>query len=638
MSMDKSAQKRSITDRVKEKLDLSTHTLSLFDRQFADYMATLREADDSARKQAMELKPLLKTSKTLLGGDDFLGAAAKLVSFYSILEQMMKSFDALTKKLTDERHKLLVDHLDDDTKKDLVKYYKRNKKTAAEEAQFIKNADVMNWFAGKFNARRRALRALEKRVPQLKELRAQTKQQYVAAEKLLDGLVKVFNSLSKARSKGDINAYHIALNDLNRSVQPVKGKFDAFYDKTVAPLMEYLEKKMEENAASKELESLEPSELRSSNPYYDEEKTSPMAHPTVGEEFNPKEEHKLPNFRTQLPGNFVNPYTFESGKAPESSDELSWTPSELFPSGIPSAPLDTVRDGKVPSHEWTPSEIFPSGVPSVPMNTIRENEGPTHYNFGPHTLKGRPAPQANEPVMTSPVTFRYAPEDVAPATQTSQQLSDMAPTPRRSETPATLRSGPVSEVSLPETQQTPVSSRVGPHTPTPEQLTMQYPAPATPRAPHSAPAPSSDSDMYSPSWAERRMMPSMPRADEGFAPPQARPAEAPVAPAMKPKGKTRRPMTPEEKAQRAKKVEAPAVRVPENKVGPSVSPIDGKPLPLKPPGRTAQQHSEFFTKLAGISDIAKIAQEIISYSEILEETDPEASIKLLTIAEGLISK
>lgn len=348
MSIDKNAQKRSLRDRMTETLDLSTRTLSLFDKQFADYMQKLRVADDFSRKEALKLKPILKATSTLLAGSDYIGAAAKLASFYEILEMILTSFDVLTTHLTDERHQLLIDHLDDDTKRNIVKYFRRPKKASDDRDRLVKKADVLNWFAGKFNARRRALKSLEKRVPQLKELRTQIKTELTSAESLLEAVLKNFDQMSKARSKGDINGYHNHINDMNRAIAPVKIKFDKFYDTTVEPFIDYIEKKIgpkeeakqepkgedrykfTDEPASQTEEVTVPEEVL--NPKVD--RSTPVAsgpiapgpsHPTSGEQFETKAPTKLPFDQilrmtpTTAPaasGQFVNPHTYENKPAP----------------------------------------------------------------------------------------------------------------------------------------------------------------------------------------------------------------------------------------------------------------------------------------------------------------------------------
>lgn len=402
----KVAQRRRLQDR----LELGSRTLSLFDREFADYMKKLRSADDFAREQAQKLKPILKESVSLVNADDYIGATARLAQFYEIWDTIFSNFDIISGELKNNSHKLLVDHLDDETKLSLLKYLKRPKniKKASFNGHLVSRAGILDWFAGKFNARRRALRSLEKRVPALKELRNRVKKENTIADSVLNSALKLFNVLSAARAKGNIDEYVKSVSQLYSIVNPAKTSFDNFYDSTVQPLAEYIEQNLpsstsEEKNEDKEEKTSERYTVQYTDevPSKDKYKPDPgiahgpiapgPANPTT-ESIETKENVPTPiktDWKSPPPvgSGFINPYQFTSKPTSTLQDKKEEKPevkSEVKEEAKPEVKVEEKTAPKPQPKSEPKQKTDPTGRP-LPM--APPGRKVSHQDFINHLVK-----------------------------------------------------------------------------------------------------------------------------------------------------------------------------------------------------------------------------------------------------------
>jgi len=449
MSIGKTSQKRPWSDSLRETFDKGHRAITQHDPAFASYMENLRKVDNENRKSALKLKPLLKEASSLYDAMDYIGCSEKIYSFYFLLEEIHKRFVTLAQVITGDGNKLMTEHLTPETIQNLLKFREhsraKNKNKYAGVDDWRTKVALLGWFNEKVKMRQRAIKTLEKQMPQLKQLKVRTKTELASAISLLPVILKQFDLLSKYRAKGDVDQYNKTVMVLNGIVQAPNAQFTKFFDQFIEPYVAYLE-------------SLE-------------KETKPID--------EPKDKDKDKDEEVGLPG---------------------------LP-GLPSPGEARISD-------------LSKSVPS---------EGISHP-----TVMGPPG--------ASPVVF------------------------------------PTSQISAP-------------------------------------PGPPSSGTFMNPHVFENKPKP-------GNTPPSAAPIAA-TKPLPGPTSPT-------------------GIRKEDRKPQPGgpKSSIDGKPLPIKPPGRAWDQfagtHEEFITKLADAPDLAALANDILAYSESLEDSDPVASLKLLAIAEGLI--
>src|SRR6185436_11240322 len=181
--MQKTAQKRSLLNKLREMTNVSGIAAEkFFNPEFEDVMNRLRdETDDPVRAivtgqqigeaeapgDGLSLKSLLSSAKSNLNRREYMKSVADLGRFHKKMHDVVKILSGFRATLDSVHEKFLFKDLDDESKEHLHDLHNRFAPKAASRNQeyFLKQANILDFFANIGTERGRALSAWEKRYP-----------------------------------------------------------------------------------------------------------------------------------------------------------------------------------------------------------------------------------------------------------------------------------------------------------------------------------------------------------------------------------------------------------------------------------------------------------------------------------------
>lgn len=247
--MDKIAQRRSILNKIREGINAPGEwAAGKFSPEFKDLMDELRNTDDAVREIAADLKDYTRTARSKFNRREYMSAISFIGKYHDELEKIVDSFQLLMEKFDKSNYELLFGGLEDDEKKHLfeelpekfkAKKEKRQKlkeKKTSFEALMVKEAGLQDWWHNVTTERGRMLRSWEKRFPKYaKDLKRELNKLLNKADVLNNTLKATFKSLASYRATRSLEEYLKTAEVFVKRFNDYDDAFEAFYDKYVAP-------------------------------------------------------------------------------------------------------------------------------------------------------------------------------------------------------------------------------------------------------------------------------------------------------------------------------------------------------------------------------------------------------------------
>lgn len=254
--MDKTAQKRSLLNKLHEMGNVPAHAAeSFFKPELKRVMNTLIDTDDVIRstlagqkigkaipEDPVSAKDLLKEAKSLINRREYLSAVANLGRFHKKMQDVSNVLDKLTLNVDGLHHQFLFNKLPNKYREQLEDFEKR---IASEKLPyFTKEAGIMDFFHNIGTQRGRALAAWEKRYPQVvAKIRDGAIEQLESSQNLLNEILTLLKEMASSRAARNIDVY---LNTSKQVTNAFKkfdtggksGGFRGFYNAAVKPWMD----------------------------------------------------------------------------------------------------------------------------------------------------------------------------------------------------------------------------------------------------------------------------------------------------------------------------------------------------------------------------------------------------------------
>lgn len=274
--MDKFAQSKRQTGSgfgggnwLREKLNMpSSYLEGFFKPELDRVMNSLKDLDDRIRSiltgtkigkseigaDGFSGKDLLKSARTNFNRREYMAGVSDLGRFHKKIYDITQDVNKFFVDVNKIHHKFLFEGLDDKYKGHLDEFRKHmettQKKADAESRYFIKEANIMDFFANIGTKRGRSLAAWEKKYPkQTKELREGGVRLLDESQKLLDNTIANLKQMATARATRRPDEYMDIANkikaDFDKFDNGDKG-FRAYYN---GPIMQWLKIKDEIDAS-----------------------------------------------------------------------------------------------------------------------------------------------------------------------------------------------------------------------------------------------------------------------------------------------------------------------------------------------------------------------------------------------------
>lgn len=252
--MQKTAQKRSLLNKLREMTNVSGIAAEkFFNPEFEDIMNRLRdETDDPVRAivtgqqigeadapgDGLSLKSLLSSAKSNLNRREYMKSVADLGRFHKKMHDVVKILSGFRSTLDSVHEKFLFKDLDDESKEHLHDLRNRFTPKAASYNQpyFLKQANILDFFANIGTERGRALGAWEKRYPkQVAALKKSSASMLTQSERLLSIVLSVLKEMASARSVRNPDKYIAAAAKIIKAYDNYDSSFKNYYNTTVKP-------------------------------------------------------------------------------------------------------------------------------------------------------------------------------------------------------------------------------------------------------------------------------------------------------------------------------------------------------------------------------------------------------------------
>lgn len=239
--MDKVAQRRGITNRIRETLSPS-QLLESFDSEFREFMDKLRELDDYIRLSAIDNKKTLDKTKSQFKSKDYLLCYAHLVSFFEKNQELVLKLQDLNQEVNLDHIKLLEKDISEEELK-LLQEKIDNLKFSSAKNSLKKNAGIFDLFKidikDLLSSRYWISKLLEDRFSS-KDFIVFTKglkDTIYQANRLQDTLKNVLKPMSSARAKRNPKEYFTFANVYIKEFQLFKNSFVKFYSSGASKIL-----------------------------------------------------------------------------------------------------------------------------------------------------------------------------------------------------------------------------------------------------------------------------------------------------------------------------------------------------------------------------------------------------------------
>lgn len=253
--MQKTAQKRSLLNKLREMTNVSGIAAEkFFNPEFEDVMTRLRDnTDDPVRAiitgeqigdaeppgDGMSLKALLSSAKSNLNRREYMKSISNLGRFHKKMYDVVNILSGFKSTLDSVHEKFLFQDLDDESKEhlhDLHNRFSPKKTSAATQPYFLKQANILDFFANIGTERGRALGAWEKRYPkQVAALKKSSATMLSQSEKLLSTVLSVLKEMASARAVRNPDKYILAASKVIKAYENYDNLFKTYYSNHVKP-------------------------------------------------------------------------------------------------------------------------------------------------------------------------------------------------------------------------------------------------------------------------------------------------------------------------------------------------------------------------------------------------------------------
>jgi hypothetical protein len=397
--MQKTAQKRSLLNKLREMTNVSGISAEkFFNPEFEDVMNRLRdETDDPVRAivtgnqigdaeapaDGLSLKSLLSSAKSNLNRREYMKSVADLGRFHKKMYDVVKILSGFRATLDSVHEKFLFKDLDDESKEHLHDLHNRfaPKAAAYNQPYFLKQANILDFFANIGTERGRALSAWEKRYPkQVAQLKKSSASMLTQSERLLSVVISVLKEMASARAVRNPDKYIAAAAKIIKAYDNYDNSFKTYYNTTVKPFENIIS-----GFAPKKVDvSDKPAELG------DQEID------TNGE-VNPKpEDLDVPTLpRNNLPKNL----------SPQSV--LSKSPSVIFPNqNVPSSGVEDLAPEEIQT-------IPPSSPPSATQRARDTDVSPIGNDGDTEPSPSMVNTEISPPPSSRPATSNFKADEIA---------------------------------------------------------------------------------------------------------------------------------------------------------------------------------------------------------------------------------
>jgi hypothetical protein len=262
--MDKVAQRRGFTHKVREKLSPS-QLLERFDGSFKEFMDNLRKLDDEIRVSTVENKKLLDTAKLQFKSKDYLLCFAHLISFFEKNQEMVLKLQDLNQQINLDHIKLLEKDISDEELK-LLQEKIDNLKFSHAKNLLQKNAGIFDLFnidiKDLFRSRYWISELLEDRfsTKDFINFTKGLKNILIDATKLSNVLKDNLKPMSLARAQRNPKEYYTFANNYIKEFQNFRGLFSKFYSSSASKILNdinQIKKQKEDERQNEERERIE---------------------------------------------------------------------------------------------------------------------------------------------------------------------------------------------------------------------------------------------------------------------------------------------------------------------------------------------------------------------------------------------
>ena len=265
--MQKTAQKRSLLDKIRERTNLGgIATEKWFDPEFKEIMDQLRDmTDDPVRSiisgqpigrnapetDGISLKDLLKSARSNFNRREYMKCVADLGRFHKKFYHVVSILEAFEYTLNRVHYRFLFDKVTPGGREydqEYAQYLQDLRtrfsppKTASYQSMLLKEAGIMDFLTNIGTTRGRALAAWEKRYPgRVKELKKSLEHLLNNSDKLLANTLLSLKSMAIYRAERQVDDYAKEASKIIRDYKIYDKLFKDFYEKNVKKFLEQQE-------------------------------------------------------------------------------------------------------------------------------------------------------------------------------------------------------------------------------------------------------------------------------------------------------------------------------------------------------------------------------------------------------------
>jgi hypothetical protein len=250
--MEKTAQKRSLLSRLREKIDIGGIAAEkFFHPEFQELMDRLRnDTDDPIRSivsgekigeadpppDGMSLKDLLKSARSNLNRREYMKAIVDLSRFHKKMEDIIGILGSFRSNIDAIHEKFLFQDLDEESKQHL---HEMRSRLAVSKPEMVKEAGLLDLLTNLATERGRALAAWEKRYPkQVGKLKKDAENLYKRSEGLLTTVLSALKEMATHRATRKVDNYILSGEKIAKAYRTYDAEFRKFYADNVKGFLE----------------------------------------------------------------------------------------------------------------------------------------------------------------------------------------------------------------------------------------------------------------------------------------------------------------------------------------------------------------------------------------------------------------
>lgn len=272
--MQKTAQERSILNKLREKINMPSSQLDkFFNPQMEKVMGKLKETDDQIRAylsgkiigdanplDSLSAKDLLKSAQSNFNRREYMAGVAELGRFHKLMFDVSKAIAGFQVDVNQIHHKFLFDGIKDTEHDANLKRLREhmdslNQKTASAHPYFIKEAGIMDFFYNMGTKRGRSLAAWEKRYPdQIKKLRDEGSKLIRDGHALLENTLGHLKVMATARATRNPDVYADTAKKITAGYSKFDAGFKAYYGSEITKWLKLRDETEAKEKAERESE------------------------------------------------------------------------------------------------------------------------------------------------------------------------------------------------------------------------------------------------------------------------------------------------------------------------------------------------------------------------------------------------